>query len=38
MKMPGPNDVITIKANQLNKLACESNSLAHADHFGNKAA
>jgi hypothetical protein len=38
MKMPSLKSVITIKANQLDALACESTSLAHDGHFGDKVA
>jgi hypothetical protein len=30
MKMPDPKDVITIKANQRDSLACENATLTHA--------
>jgi hypothetical protein len=36
MKMPGPKGVITIEADQLDALACESASLAHAGRFNDK--
>jgi hypothetical protein len=38
VKMHGPKGVITIKANQLDTLACENASLAHAKHFSDKVA
>jgi hypothetical protein len=38
MKMPGPKGIITIKADQLNALACENASLLHAGRFSDKVA
>jgi hypothetical protein len=38
MKMLGTKSVITIKANQLDRLAYESTTLVHAGRFGDKAA
>jgi hypothetical protein len=38
IKMPGPNGVITIKADQRDAMACENTSLSHADRIGVKAA
>jgi hypothetical protein len=38
LKMPGPNGVITIKADQCDALACENVTLTHAGRFGEKAA
>jgi hypothetical protein len=38
MKMPGSKDVITIKADHGDALACESVSLSHDGRFGDKAA
>jgi hypothetical protein len=37
IKMPGPNDVITIKANQCDTLVCENTTLIHIGRFGEKA-
>jgi hypothetical protein len=37
MKMPSPNGVITIKANQWDTLACENATLTHAERFDEKA-
>jgi hypothetical protein len=36
--MPGPKGVITIKANQCDALACENDTLTHAERFGKKVA
>jgi hypothetical protein len=38
MKMPGPKGVITIKADQLDVLACKNTSLLHVGRFSDKAA
>jgi hypothetical protein len=38
MKMPGPTDIITMKADQRDALACENASLSHAVLFVDKAA
>jgi hypothetical protein len=38
IKMPRPKDVITIKADQRDALACENTSLSHASQFGEKSA
>jgi hypothetical protein len=38
IKMPRPKDVITIKADQRDALACENASLSHASQFGEKSA
>jgi hypothetical protein len=38
LKMPGPNGVITIKADQQHALPCENATLTHAVRFGEKAA
>jgi hypothetical protein len=37
MKMSGPKGVNTIKADQLDALACENASLSHVERFGDKA-
>jgi hypothetical protein len=36
LKMPGPNGVITIKADQRDALACENDTLMHPERFGEK--
>jgi hypothetical protein len=38
IKMAGPKGIITIKADQWDKLASENASLSHADRFSEKAA
>jgi hypothetical protein len=38
MKMPDSKGVITIKADQLDALACENSSLEHATRFDGKMA
>jgi hypothetical protein len=38
LKMPGPKDVITIKADQRDTLAYENATLTHSGRFGEKAA
>jgi hypothetical protein len=38
IKMPRPKDVITIKADQRDALACENTSLSHGSQFGEKSA
>jgi hypothetical protein len=38
IKMSRPKDVITIKADQRDALACENASLSHASQFGEKSA
>jgi hypothetical protein len=37
-KMPNPKDVITIKADQRDALACKNATLTHAGHFDEKAS
>jgi hypothetical protein len=37
MKMPSPNGVITIKADQWDTLACENATLSHVERFDEKA-
>jgi hypothetical protein len=38
LKMPGPKGVITIKANQCDALACENDTITHAERFSEKVA
>jgi hypothetical protein len=38
LKMPGPKDVITIKADQCDALACENTTLTYVGRFGKKVA
>jgi hypothetical protein len=38
MKMPDPKDVITMKADQRDALACENATLTHAGRFNEEAA
>jgi hypothetical protein len=38
VKMPGPREVITLKSDQHDTLACENTSLTHAGRFGKEDA
>jgi hypothetical protein len=38
LKMPDPKDVITIKVDQSDVLACENDTLTHVRRFGKKVA
>jgi hypothetical protein len=38
IKIPGPKDIIILKSNQCDALACENAALTHAGRFGKKEA
>jgi hypothetical protein len=38
IKMPGPKDIIVLKSNQHDALACENTTLTHAGRFGKNEA
>jgi hypothetical protein len=38
IKMPGPKDVITLKSDHRDAIACENAALTHAEKFSNKEA